>query len=341
MHRIKAWLLRENTLVFFFCLAAISGPAMATVFAFDISQAPDCNSYMGLANLDFHQTAVRRFRVIVPFAAGGLNYLLGGVLNKLAPVYFKGDFGLPFSFFIVNSLLTAYFGLLIYRYCKAYGVGVYMALLGTLVMLTCRYTAYIAGLPMVDSLFCVVVAMSLLGIKERNTSILVWAIFLGPFAKESFIFIAPIIFFFSHIPKRKLFIYFLLSGILVFSYRYVYELYAPPTIVSGLAADLYHLNNLVREIPHLLSFKGFYKLASNPGLWAMIPVLALLFCKGFWTRFCEQAGAYMLWFMISVMVQVLLSGSFERMFYISMPFWAVLIAISSNELKKLYMSKEK
>lgn len=341
LHRIKAWLLKENTLVFFFCMAAIAGPAIAVLFAFDLSLWSDCSSYLGLAHFDFHQSLVRRFRVIVPFLAAGLNSLFGGVFSKLAPAYFKGDFSLPFSFFVVNSFLISYFGLLIYRYCKAYGMDVYMALLGTMVMLTCRYTAYLTGLPVVDSLFCVVVAMSLLGIKERNTPMLVSAIFLGPFAKESFIFIAPIIFFFSHIAKPRLVLYFLLSGILVFSYRYVYELYAPVMNVSGLEADIYHLQNLMHELPNLLSFKGVYKLGSNPGLWLGIPVMAIAFCKDYFKRMKHTLDGYMFWFMISVIIQVLLSGSFERMFYISMPFWALLVAVSADELKKLYMSKEK
>jgi hypothetical protein len=340
-NRIKKWILKENTLVFFFCWAVISGPAIATLFAFDLSQSPDCSSYLGIAHFDFDQSPVRRFRVIVPFIAAGLNYVFGGVFNKLAPTYFVGDFGIPFSFFLVNSLLISYFGLLIYKFCKAYQTGTYAALLGVLVMLTCRYTAYIAGLPLVDSLFCVVVAMSLLGIKERNTPMLVSAMFLGPFAKESFIFIAPLIFFFSHIPKTRTVFYLLVSGILVFSYRYIYELYAPPTYVSGLEADWVHYHNLIDELPNLLSFKGMYKLVSNPWLWLAIPATAAMSGKSYFRTMKLQLDKCLFWFMVSVMVQVLLSGSFERMFYISMPFWSLLVALSSNELKKLYMSAEK
>lgn len=341
LDRIKTWLLKENTLVFFFCLAVISGPAINTLFAFDLSQSTDCYSYLGLAHLDFAQSPVRRFRVIIPFLAAGLNYLFGGVFSKLAPAYFKGDFGLPFSFFIVNASLISYFGVLIYRYCKAYGADKFTAILGVLVMLTCRYTSYITGLPLVDSLFCVVVALSLLGIKEKNTSMLLWAIFLGPFAKESFIFIAPLIFVFSHIPKMRSVLYLLLSGVLVFSYRYIYELYAPPTYVNGFTADWMHYHNLIDELPNLLCFKGMYKLISNPWVWLGIPILAALVSKNYWNAMKSKLDILMLWFMISVMVQVLLSGSFERMFYISMPFWAVLIALSANELKKLYMRAEK
>ncbi len=339
-NRIKTWILKENTLVFFFCAAVIWGPAINILFAYDLSHAPDSSTYLGLAQFDFDQSPVRRFRIIIPFLAAGLNFLFGGVFDKLAPAYFAGDFSLPFSFFVVNSLLISFFGLLIYRYCKAYKTGVYAAVIGTLVMLTCRYTSTIVGLPLIDSLFCVVVALSLLGIKEKNTSMLLWAIFLGPFAKESFIFIVPLIFFFSHIPKLRSALYILLSGILVFAYRYLYEKYAPLTLVSGLESDLSHLHNLADELWNLLSFKGFYKLFSNPWLWLLIPITALVFCKNYFKTLQQHLDGYLFWFMISVMIQVLLSGSFERMFYLSMPFWAVLIALSANELKKLQIPRK-
>lgn len=337
----KQWLLKENTLVFFFCIAVISGPAIAILFAFDLSQWHDCYSYMGLANFDFDQSAVRRFRVIVPFMAGGLNYLMGGIFNKLAPEYFQGDFGLPFSFFIVNLFLMSYFGLLVYRYCKAYGVGVWMAIIGTLTMLTCRFTSYEAGLPMVDSLFFVVVAMSLLGIKEKNTPMLMTAIFVGPFAKEAYIFIAPIVFFFSHIPKRKAFIYFLLSGALVFTYRYVYELYAPPTPVSGLVADLYHLHDPSALAQLLFNFKAAGKILMNIGLWLFVPLVVFYIDKAFFRKLYNSLDRHTGWFMLSVLVQMFVSGAIDRMFYLAMPVICVIIAMSANELKKLYMSREK
>jgi hypothetical protein len=296
---------------------------------------------MGLANFDFAQSPIRRFRVIIPFLAAGLNYLFGGIFSKLAPVYFVGDFGLPFSFFVVNSLLMSYFGLLIYRYCKAFGTGVYMALFGTLAMLTCRYTAYSAGLPMADSLFFVTVAMSVLGIKEKNTPMLIAAIFIGPFAKEAFIFIAPVIFFCSHIPKKKAFVYFLLSGLLVFSYRFIYELYAPETLVSGLAADFDHLDDIAELVRLLFSPKAMGKILMNIGLWLFVPVVAMLFNRKFFKSLMQQLDRHIGWFMLSVFVQMFVSGAIDRMFYVAMPVICLIVALSANELKKLYMSVEK
>lgn len=328
-------------MVFVFCLAVITGPAVSILFAFDLSQFNDCQTYLGLANFDFDQSPIRRFRVLIPFAASLLNSIFGNVFDKFAPSYFTGDFGLPFSFFIINATLMSYFGLLIYRYCQAYGLRPVIALAGVMVMLTSRYTIYFSALPLVDSLFCVTVAMSLLGIKEKNTTMLVWAIFLGPFAKEAFIFIAPLIFFFSHISKKKLALYFILSGILVFSYRYIYELYAPPTELSGLEADLYHIYLVPKFIPVLFSFYGIYKIFSTLFIWALIPLVAFVAVPGYLKKLWQNKDKTILWFMVSIVFQMLLSVSVERMFYIAMPVLCLLVAVSINNLINIYVRREK
>jgi len=341
MQAIRSFLLREYNLVFLFSMAIMVGPAIAVLFAFDLSQTKDCYTYLGLAHFDFDQSPVRRFRVIIPFIAAALNEVFGGVFAKLAPSYFKGDFGLPFSFFLINISLMSYYGVLIYRYCKAYGLSIFISLLGLLVMLTCRYTLYTAALPMVDSLFCVVVAMVLLGIKEKNTAMLIPAIFLGPFAKEAFIFIAPLIFFYSHINKWKQVVYFLLSGMLVFSYRYVYELYVPLEGVTGIQADLFHITQIPQFAKTLFGFNGVYKIVSNLFVWILVPVAAYVLIPGYFRQSLKRVETVWLWFMASVVLQMVLSGSLERMFYISMPVLCLWVGATANELKKQYMTAEK
>ena len=84
--------------VFFFCFAVLFGPAITVLFANDLSQFTDCNTYTALANFNFEQSAVRRYRVIIPFLASGLNAIGGDLFNKLSPSYFVGNFSLPFSF---------------------------------------------------------------------------------------------------------------------------------------------------------------------------------------------------------------------------------------------------
>ncbi|MCW3124007.1 MAG: hypothetical protein JWQ38_3499 [Flavipsychrobacter sp.] len=330
----------EYLLVFLFCLAVITGPAIAILFEHNLLHFPDCQTYMGLAHFDLAQSAVRRYRVIIPFAAAAINALFGPLIAKFSPSYFANDYSLAFSFFLVNTLLTAFYGVLIYRYCKAFGVSRASAVIGTLAMLTCRYTIYMAAYPLVDSLFCVVIAMTLCGLKEKNTTMLLWAVFLGPFSKESFIFIAPLIFFFSHIDKKKLLLYFLASGVLVFAYRYIYDVYAPVSVMGGLKADMSHVPNLVRNLPKLLSLSTFFKILMNTGFWIAAPLLVFFISPTQGKFILRSLDRYLIWFMLSVVLQMLLSGSMERMFYLAMPVLCVIVALSADELGRLFHKSE-
>lgn len=335
MQRLKTFIANENTLVFFFCMAVMAGPALSTVFSYDISQLPDCRSYLGLAEWNFDQSPIRRYRIIVPFAARILNVLFGGAFAHLAPSYFTGSFSLPFSFFLINMLLTSLYGLLIYKYCKSYGTGAIAALVGLLVMLTSRYTIYIAALPLVDSLYCVTVMLALLGVKQKNTGMQLLAIFLGPFAKEAFIFVAPVIFFFSHIPRGRLLLYFILSAAIVFGYRYLYDYLAGPGEIDGLRADLMHLGNL-RKMLRLFSFYNIYKVLSVIGLWVLLPVAAAAVVPGYKTLLKSAIDKAMMVFLAGVLMQMILSDSVERMFYQAMPVLVLIASVSFAALRKHY-----
>ena len=341
MKGFKNFFLREYVLVFLFCLAAIQGPAFSLMDNYDQAANVDCQTYLGIAKLDLNQSPVRRYRPIVPLAAGGLNYLCGPLFRKMQPGSFPGDFGLAFSFLLINSILLSIWGMLIYRFCRHYGISKPAALIGLLVMLSCRWTPYIAGTALVDSLYCLVITLSLLGIAEKNGRFIAWAIFLGPFAKESFIFIAPVIFFFRHIAKPRLLVYFILSGILVFGFRYAYDHFAgfPPD--SGLAADMYHFSYVKENLQKLFSFHGVYDILSNPGLWLIAPLAALVLVPGYKAALKQRMEWYMLFCMLSIVVHMLLSGYLERMFYLTMPLLCMIIALAIDEGRKLYFAPEK
>ena len=338
---LKKFLLKENVLVFLFCMAVIQGPAFSLMDNYDQSTCIDCQTYLGIAKLSLNQSPVRRYRPIVPMLAGSINYIGGRFFNKVHPLSFPGDFPLSFSFFIINNIFVSIWGVLIYRYCKAYGASMAEAIIGLLVMLTCRWTPYIAGIPMVDSLYCVTLGIALLGIKEKKENLIIWAIFLGPFAKEAFIFIAPVIFFFSHVAKPRLLLYFVLSGILVFTFHWLYDHIAgfPPT--SGLEANLYHFQYVKGNISRLFGFHGLYDIFSNFGLWILLPLIAFWLAPGYRLLLRQNSEWYMLFFMVSIFVHMILSGFFERMFYLAMPLICMFTALSVSALKKQYFPSDK
>jgi hypothetical protein len=310
----------------------LAGPSLSILFGNDPSQFSDTISYNGLAQGDFDQSPVRRYRVLVPFAAALLDLLFGGVFDRFAPTYFSGDFSLPFSFFIVNIFLMSLFGLLVYRLCRAHGTTVLASLVGLIVVLSSRYTYYFAALPLVDSLFCIIVAAVLLGIKTRNDALLWLAVFLGPFAKESFIFIAPVLFF-SHLPKVKLLTGLALSGVIVFTYRCIYDHLMTLHGTGWLDADLAHIPNLFANLPLLFSFYGLYKILINIGVWIFLPVAAWLLAAGAKGKMRLIFQPHVILFLALVLVQMLLSGSMERMFYLTMPVFAILCAVASDSLR--------
>lgn len=341
MMRLKKLLLNEYLLVFLFCLAVIHGPAFSLMDNFDQSACIDCQTYLGVAELDLDQSPVRRYRPIVPLLAGSVNFVFGRIFSVLAPKQFPGNFPLTFSFYLVNCILLSIWGVIIYRYCKAYTLAPVYAIGGLLVMLSCRWTPYIAGTPLADSLYCLVLGLVLLGIKEKNEKMVLLAIYLGPFAKESFIFIAPLLFFFSHVGKLRQLIHFSLSGILVFSFRYAYDYIAglPPS--SGLEADLGHLDYVLDISKRLFSFHGAYDVMSNFGLWLLFPLLAFWLAPGFRLALKGHSEWYMLFFMASVFVHMVLSSSFERMFYLAMPLICLFTGLSIYHLWLAFAENKK
>lgn len=339
MNGLRKFLLNANTLVFLFCLAVIIGPAISTLLNFELHvRCTDCYAYKGVALFEFEQSAVRRYRIIVPFMAAGINQLFGGVFDKARPEYFHGDFSLPVSFFLVNITIMCLYGVVIYRYITSFGLSAVAALTGLLTMLTCRWTSFWAAMPMVDSLYCLVTALMLLAIREKNTKLLIFTIFIGPFAKEAFAFFLPVIFFHSHIPKKKLVLYILLSGILIFAYRYAYEYYAGLPAHSGNAADVGQVNYFKRYWAGLFTPKGLYKVVSNFGLWILIPVLGALSIPKFLQGIKAKLPSHIWLFLAAVFVHMLF-GAYERHMYLAMPVICLFIAFSAEELLKRYRTR--
>jgi hypothetical protein len=339
MSRLKKILLNEYVLVFLFCLAAIHGPAFSLMDNYDQTTCVDCTTYVGLAEGNFDQSPVRRYRPIVPAMAAGVNFVFGRAFNALKPSTFPGNFPLTFSFYLINCLLLSLWGVVIYRYSRAFGLARRWALAGLLVMLSCRWTPYIAGTPIVDSLYCLILGLVLLGIKIKNERLIVLAIFLGPFAKEAFLFVAPVIFLFSHVSKWRQVVYFAASGILVFSFRYAFDHYAHLT-ASGIEADLEIVGYVKETVLRLIGFHGIYDILSNIGLWLIFPLAAFRI-----PAFREAARQTVDWpiigFMAAILIHLILNSCHERMFYLTMPLLCLYTGLSFRELTRYYFPAEK
>jgi hypothetical protein len=327
----KTWV--QNLVLFLFCFAVIFGPAYALFdsYNYDTIANPDLKTYLGLANFDFDQSPIRKYRVIIPFLVSGVNYIFGPVFSCIAPQSFPGpDFSMCMSFLIVNSMFMSVFGMLVYHLCKEFGSSRLAAIIGLLSVLTCRWTAYYAGLPGVDSLYLVVAAMTLLGIKTKNSKLILLAIFIGPWAKESFIFIAPLLFFFSSINKWKQLFLFAVSGILVFSFRYYLDMFSHATFGLGLKNDFAHLNNIFVSLKLLFSFKGIYGIVSVFGVWGLLFIFALN--SRIRMALKQKTTLFLLVFLFIVLVHIVISSDIARMLYLATPVFAIWFSTITDKL---------
>lgn len=324
----------ETIAVFLLCFAVILGPAYSLfdTYSYDVVANPDIKTYLGLAEFDFDQSPVRKYRVIIPFLAAGVNVVFGPLFNALAPTTFPGpDFSLCMSFLVVNSILMSLFGVLVYHLCRAFGVSRVAAGVGVLSVLTCRWTAYLSGLPLVDSLYMVVVALTLLAIKRRNEKLIVLAIFLGPWAKESFVFLAPLLFLFSGMNKGKQVLFFFLSACLVFAFRYGMDSVTGSTLNMGLQHSFSHWKYIPDALARVFSFHGLYEIFSVVGVWGIC--FLFLIKKHIRESVKKNTTMYMVLFLGIVLIHVLLSAELARMLYIATPVMAIWISVILSSLR--------
>jgi len=340
MQKAKAFALNEYLLVFLFSLAVILGPSITVLLNPEIHTAcTDCNTYTGLAHLNLDQSPVRRYRPIVPALVIILHTITGGILGHKAPIGFQGDFSVSVCYFIINLLIMALYGLLIYRYLRAYGLNVVSAGLGLMVMLTCRWTSYWAGLEMVDSLYCFVIALLLLGIKLKDERMVMIAILLGPLAKEAFIFFIPVILLFSPFPKWRALLYLAMSAIIVLSFRYLYDRYAalPPSNIDVWTREKHLLSKYALG---LFTPNGLYKIFSVTGLWVLVPIIAAAFTGGYFKMMRQRLDTYIILFMLGVLVHMIF-GSYERHFYISLPVLCLIVGLSAQWIMEAGIIRKK
>ena len=239
----KSWV--KFGLITIACAAVLFGPAFTLFITYDFAgeNCPDIWDYLSLAQGDFTGNPVRKYRVLVPFVAQGVHFVFGKVFNLLAPSDFADvDFALGFSFLLVNTVLMSIAGMLLYRFLGSFKLSPMACVLGVLAVLTSRWAAYLSGLPYADSLYFLVLVALLFGIKEKHKGWLLFCIFVGPWAKESFIFVAPLIFFFGEIKKGKQMLFFAASGILVFTARYIIDQSSGTGIGDSLTRDLAHFD---------------------------------------------------------------------------------------------------
>lgn len=320
--------LDSGLFLFFLFLAIINGVSWGFADTYDHMSNVDVQTYVGLFNFEFDQHPVRRYRVIVPFLASAVHAIFGPVFKMLTPNEFPGDFATIMSFLFVNNLLMSLYGVLVFRICQAVSGSkvIWPAVLGVVSILTCRWTAYLAGSALVDSLFLVVLGLTLLGVLRNKLWMVILAIYLGPWAKEAFIFFVPLLIFVDRKHYPKLLIHLLLSGIIIFGFRYWFDQQIGASFSDSIGRDVSHFDGIPASLARLFSFHGLYEMFSIGGVWNLFIILGITQQK---VRSYLKNKLGWIWVVlaVSVLFQALLSYELARMFYLLTPLLAVTVCL--------------
>ncbi|HEY0262774.1 MAG TPA: hypothetical protein VGB95_07090 [Chitinophagales bacterium] len=322
---------KQLLLIWLFAFALLLGSAYNLYLSYDAKDNPDVTTYMNIANGNFKdQSLTRRYRIIVPFAAKVVSLPIEKVYAKLWKNRTENATigALKLGFLIVNLLIMASAGLALYLVCRAYRISVFGSLLGMIAVLCGgRWGNIFAALPLTDSFYFLILVLTILGIKTRNEKLIAVCILFGFLAKESFVFVAPLIFFFASMKKWKQLILFGISAVIVFAMRYKIDQIAGSASTESLANDAKHFDNILTSIKRILSVRGIGELATVLGVFSFI--LLAGFTKGkeaikSWTSHIDL----FLWCFIPVLIlHALLSEEVARMLYFGGALWAVMIGL--------------
>lgn len=319
----------KNLLIYFFCFALLLGPAYNTYLDYDVKNSSDCKTYLSIANGEFkEQSLVRRYRIIVPFMAKGVALPFEQVYTKLWPHRGNAEWPLRMAFLLVNLSIMALVGLTVFHCCKAYDISNTGSLLAVMAVLVGgRWGNLFAAIPITDSLYLLLLSVVLYALKTNNHLLIALCILMGPIVKESFLFVAPLIFFLSSLSKIKQLALFALSGLIVFLIRYWIDQQAGSSMTASIASDSEHFYNIGITIKRLWSIRGLGELCTVFGLFTLILLAGLTQGKKAIASWINHTDRIIWWFIPVMLIHALLSTEAARMIYLGAAAWAVMMGL--------------
>ena len=314
--------------VYIIFFASVWGLAFGFADAYDYHSNLDVLTYTALARGDLDESPIRRYRIVVPALAGTVYRVLGPFLERVQPKEFPGDFPLIFSFVLVNSLLMAGYFTLLMRLCLHFledGERAFTwALMGVMGVLTCRWTLLLAGSALVDSLLMIAIVLMVGGVLMDRHRWLVWALYIGLWAKESFVFYLPLVLFYRG-RKWPLLGHLVVAGVTVLAFRLWLDSQIGAAPMESVHADVEHIFNVGLALSRLFSFHGLYEVLSIGGVWNVFLFWALS-QRERWALLVPGRGGFWAVFFAAVVVQMLLSTELSRMLYMTTPWYGIVLA---------------
>ncbi|SNR85170.1 hypothetical protein [Hymenobacter mucosus] len=323
--RVRRWLL-----VYLLALGLVAGPAYTMYVHYDFSHSLDTRSYLKIARGEFAGVSItRRYRVLVPLAAAAVAWPLEQVYARLWPQRAASEWPLRLGFYLVNCLLLAGVGLVLYQTSCLYGATPAAAALGVVAVLTSRWAVYTAGLPLVDSLYLFVFALGFYAARSGSAAALVACILLGPHAKESFVFLAPWLLFWGQraVGWRAQLGWMVVSAALAWGVRSWIDARVGATPAESVHNAISHMENLAYSLRRLFSVKGAGEIFSIFGFFSLALLAGLQGKAADRQRWVRPLGWPVVTLAGVVAVHMLLSGDLARMGYLLAPAFAVAFAL--------------
>ena len=317
-------------LVYVLAVGMVAGSAYTMYVHYDFSHSLDTRSYLSVARGEFQGTSLtRRYRVLVPAAAAVVAKPITHFYTRLWPQRATSDWPLRLAFYLVNTLVLAGAGLIIFRTCLLYGATPAAAALALVAVLTSRWAVYIAGLPLVDSLYILVVALGFYAARSGSAVALAACILVGPLAKESFVFLAPWLLLFGQRALRwptQLGL-LALAGAVTYGVRHWIDLQAGSMPQESVQNALNHFENVGYSLRRLFSVKGAGELFSVFGFFTLVLLAGLRGGRTAIRAWLQPLGWASGGLILVVAVHMLLSGELARMGYLAAPVFAVAFSL--------------
>jgi hypothetical protein len=305
--------------VWLLCLSLLVGSSYNTYLAYERFYNPDTETYMNIARFNFRgQSLIRRYRIIIPAAAALVSKPISLFYNTLFQDKREGaDWPLITGFFIVNGLVMATAGLFIYLICVHYNVSRLATLIGLMAFTVGgRWQSFDTGHPNTDSLCILVTAMLVYALLKQRTGLLLAAILIGPFSKESFIFFVPLIVWFAkgNLRWKAVAALIIAYGIHI-AFRHWVDAQDISNMQLSVHADMEHFDNILISLQKFVSVKGWGEMFTMYGLFTFIYVAAFCY-KSIRAFMVRHLTFFNICFIGIMLVHAILSGEISRMFFI-------------------------
>jgi hypothetical protein len=286
---------------------------------------------LSIANGEFsNQNLVRKYRVIVPFLAKGIALPIEKVYHHLWPQRLDNDNGpLRLGFLLVNLCLMSFVGVFIFYLLKAYHIANDIAIIVTLiVLLGGRWGNLFAAIPITDSLYMLLITLTLYSIKVGKFQYLIPCLLFGTMAKEAYLMLIPYLFFVSSFPKFKLLAYTSIGLVVTCCVRYSIDALDPQMdMFKSVHADISHFDNILASVLRVCSVRGIGEMNTLFGVFTFV---FLAGCWGgkkaifTWIRETDN----LIWLLLPIaLVHAMLSTEVSRMMYLFAAPLAVIMGL--------------